>query len=192
MNFAFHHFRFFACRAVFFNRGSANGCHGFHRNRPNLPGTKFSTTVLCVCSQLFIPLLAALDLGAGDEQLFHCLVVQQRQAVQSMRRSMDWTVEDNMVDGFSFCATLTVRRGGDTPFCTSRSGNSRHQCGGGWVGARRLTLMGYFPVLLSDKLMSCCAADTNGCLDLRRLAFALDGQGGCWVEQVSKLHGTAS
>ena len=26
--------------------------------------------------------------------------------------------------------------------------------------------------------MSCCAADTNGCLDLRRFAFALDGQGG--------------
>ena len=31
-------------------------------------------------------------------------------------------------------------------------------------------------MLLSDKLMSCCAADTNGCLHLRRRAFALDGQ----------------
>ena len=30
--------------------------------------------------------------------------------------------------------------------------------------------------LLSDKLMSCCAAGTNGCLDLRRHASALDGQ----------------
>ena len=29
---------------------------------------------------------------------------------------------------------------------------------------------------LSDKLMSCCAAGTNECLDLRRRAFALDGQ----------------
>ena len=31
-------------------------------------------------------------------------------------------------------------------------------------------------LLLSDKLMSCCAMGTNGCLDLRRRAFALDGQ----------------
>jgi len=28
---------------------------------------------------------------------------------------MDWTVEDDMVDGL-FCATLTGRRGGHTPF----------------------------------------------------------------------------
>ena len=34
----------------------------------------------------------------------------------SMRRSMDWTLEDNMVDGLFFCATLTGRRGGHTPF----------------------------------------------------------------------------
>jgi len=31
-------------------------------------------------------------------------------------------------------------------------------------------------LLLSDELMSCCAAGANGCLDLRRHAFALDGQ----------------
>jgi len=31
-------------------------------------------------------------------------------------------------------------------------------------------------LLLSEKLMSCCAAGTNGCLDLRRRAFALDGR----------------
>ena len=30
--------------------------------------------------------------------------------------------------------------------------------------------------LLSAKLMSCCAAGTNGCLDLRRRVSALDGQ----------------
>jgi len=30
--------------------------------------------------------------------------------------------------------------------------------------------------MLSDELMSCCAAVTNGCLDLRRRAFALDGR----------------
>jgi len=35
--------------------------------------------------------------------------------MQSMGRSMDWTLEDNMVDGLFFCATLTGRRGGHTP-----------------------------------------------------------------------------
>ena len=33
-----------------------------------------------------------------------------------MGRSVDWTLEDNMVDGLFFCATLTGRRGGHTPF----------------------------------------------------------------------------
>ena len=31
-------------------------------------------------------------------------------------------------------------------------------------------------LVLSDRLMSCCAVGTNGCLDLRCRAFALDGQ----------------
>jgi len=31
-------------------------------------------------------------------------------------------------------------------------------------------------LLSSDELMTCCAAGTNGCLDLRRRAFALDGR----------------
>jgi len=59
--------------------------------------------------------LAALDLGADVEQPFDCLIVQNRQAMQSMGRSMDWTLQDIMVDGL-FCATLTGRRGGHTPF----------------------------------------------------------------------------
>ena len=59
---------------------------------------------------------AALDLWAGVEQPFDCLIVQNHQAVQSMRRSMDWTLEDNMVDGLFFCATLTGRRGGHAQF----------------------------------------------------------------------------
>ena len=33
-----------------------------------------------------------------------------------MGRSVDWTLEDNMVDGLLFCATLAGRRGGHTPF----------------------------------------------------------------------------
>jgi len=32
---------------------------------------------------------------------------------------MDWTLEDNMVDGLFFCATLTGPRGGHTPFVQS-------------------------------------------------------------------------
>jgi len=76
--------------------------------------------------------LAALDLGAGVEQPFGCLIVQTRQVVQSMGRSMDWTVEDEMVDGLFFYTTLT-----STPqrrpysICTSRSGNAPHRCRGG-------------------------------------------------------------
>ena len=64
----------------------------------------------------FIHGLAARDFGAGVEQPFGCLIVQNRQALQSMGRSMDWTLEDDMVDGLFFCATLTGRRGGHTPF----------------------------------------------------------------------------
>jgi len=33
-----------------------------------------------------------------------------------MVRSMVWTLEDNMVDGLYFCATLTGRSGGHAPF----------------------------------------------------------------------------
>jgi len=36
--------------------------------------------------------------------------------MQSMGMSMDWALEDNMVDGLFSCATLTGRRGGHTPF----------------------------------------------------------------------------
>ena len=41
---------------------------------------------------LSIHCLAALDLGAGVEQQFDCLIVQNRQTMRSMR-SMDWTLE---------------------------------------------------------------------------------------------------
>jgi len=60
--------------------------------------------------------LAALDLGASVEQPFDCLIVQNFQAVQSIRRSMDWTLEDDMVHDLFFCVILTGRRGGHTPF----------------------------------------------------------------------------
>ena len=60
--------------------------------------------------------MAALDFGAGVEKPFGCLIVQNRQAVQSMERSMDWTLEDDIVGGLFFCTTHTGCRGGHTPF----------------------------------------------------------------------------
>jgi len=68
--------------------------------------------------------LAALDLGASVEQPFGCLIAQNRQAIQSMGRSMDWTLEDNMVDGLFFCVTLTGCRGGHTPFVQAEAETS--------------------------------------------------------------------
>ena len=50
------------------------------------------------------------------EQPFDCLIAQNHQAKQSMRRSMDWTLEDNMVDDLFFCAIFTGGRGGHTLF----------------------------------------------------------------------------
>jgi len=62
-------------------------------------------------SVVSIHCMAALNLRAGVVQPLHCLIIQNRQAVQSTGRSMDWTCEDDMVDGLFFCATLTGRRG---------------------------------------------------------------------------------
>ena len=39
-------------------------------------------------------------------------------------RSMDWTLEDNMVDGLFFCATLTGRRGSHAPFVQAEAETS--------------------------------------------------------------------
>jgi len=71
---------------------------------------------LLLLSQFFTRCLAALDLGADVEQPVDCLIVQSRQAMQSMGRSMDWALEDNMVYGLFFCDARTGSRGGNTPF----------------------------------------------------------------------------
>jgi len=120
---------------------------------------------------------------------------------------MDWTVQDDMVDGL-FCATPSCPRGGHlhlykqerkrpTPVrrrlswaqallgrviprgCVPVSGIkvrillglSAHSAFHRWSAhcAARMSL-------LSEKLMSCCAAVTIVCLDLRRRAAALDGR----------------
>jgi len=44
--------------------------------------------------------------------------------MQAMSRSVDWRLEDNMVDGLFFCATRTGRRGGHTPFVQAGAGMS--------------------------------------------------------------------
>jgi len=150
--------------------------------------------------------LAALDFRAGVEQPFSCLIVQNCQAVQSMRRSMDWTLKDNLVDSLFFCATLTGRRASHTPFVQAGAempdtsaeaikpdpGSSWEGHSGEWVlvsGMKLWSLRGLFAhstfhwwsiqcptrSLLSDNL-SCCAAGTNGCLDLRFRVSALNGQ----------------
>jgi len=56
-----------------------------------------------------IPPLAALDLGASFEQPFNCLIIQNRLAVQSMRRLMDWTLEADMVAGSDPASKLMGR-----------------------------------------------------------------------------------
>jgi len=57
---------------------------------------------------------------------------------------MDRTLEDNMVDGLLFCATLTGRRGGHTPFVqagaeTSNTGAEvvEPDLGSSWEGHSR-------------------------------------------------------
>ena len=112
-----------------------------------------------------------------------------------------------MVDSLFFCATLTGRRGGHTPFVqagaeTSDTGAEAVKLdpGSSWeghsggvgadVGDENAVLWGCPPtprsiddlhcaarMLLSEKLMGCYAAGTNGCPDLRRHATALVG----WV-----------
>jgi len=60
--------------------------------------------------------LAALDLGAGDEQPIDYLIIQNRLTVQSMVRAMVWTWGGSMFDGLIVSATLTSRRSCHTPF----------------------------------------------------------------------------
>ena len=123
-----------------------------------------------------------------------------------MRTSMEWMLEDNMVDGLFFCATLagsggghtpTVQAGGETPDTRAVTVKPDPRCfwegHSGWVPVSRMKMLslvglsthsafhwwpthGAVRLSLSDEMMSCYAAGTNGCLDLRHRASALDGQ----------------
>jgi len=124
---------------------------------------------------------------AGVEQPFNCFNIRNRQAMQSMERSMDLTLKDNMVDGLFFCATLTGRREGKRErkrqTSVRRRLNRTHAVlerffPGGWVSGmevRSLVVLSNHStfrrwsaqsaaLLISDKLTSCYAAGTNGCL----------------------------
>jgi len=57
-----------------------------------------------------------LHLGAGVEQPVDCLIIQSRQSVQATGRSMDWILEDNMVNGLISFVTLTSLRSDHTLF----------------------------------------------------------------------------
>jgi len=59
-------------------------------------------------------------LGAGVEQPIDCLIIQNCQTVQSLGRSMDWILEDNMIDGLFFCASFTSSRMGHFSFAWER------------------------------------------------------------------------
>ena len=155
---------------------------------------------------LSIHCLDTLDLGAGVEQPFDYLIVQNRQAVQSMLgRLMDWTVKDIMATVCSSFAPHSQTAEGAIPHLfsqqkkkrltqvrrqLSRTQNVLGRVDSG-VGDKSTAFRNVLqplriplvirPVhrtymLLSDWMMSCCAEGANGCFDLRCRAFALGGQ----------------
>jgi len=65
-----------------------------------------------------------LYLGVGVEQPVGCLIIQSRQSMHSMGRSMGWTLKDNMVNGLISFATLAGRRSGHTQFIQTRAETS--------------------------------------------------------------------
>jgi len=119
---------------------------------------------------------------------------------------MDWTLEDNMDDGLFYATLTrcsgghspSVQAGVETSDTGAEAfkpdpGYSWEGHSGGWCRCREMKVRSLFwftahsafhwwsaqwaaRMLLLDKLMSCCAAGTNGCLDLRRRAFSLHGQ----------------
>jgi len=152
--------------------------------------------------------LTVLDLGADVEQPFDCLIVQNRQAMQSMRRSMDWTLENNGQHGrwFVLLRQLTGRRGNDNPSVQARAETSdigaeafKPKPGYSWQGHSgevSVSTLHWWSaqcaartLLLSDILMSCCAASTNGWFEA--LCICTRWTGDRLVEQISTLHGTA-
>jgi len=108
---------------------------------------------------------------------------------------MEWTMKDNMVNGLFCSATLTSRRRGHTHLCKQERSrlNWTHAVLVGAITGGLLLVSGMklrsvvvlsnysafhrcstqgdtFLWLSSDELMICCAAGTNGRLDLRKFS----------------------
>jgi len=103
--------------------------------------------------------LAALDLGADVQQPINCLIIQIRQAVQSMGTSMGWTLEDNMVDGLIFFATFTSCRNTHPPFVQTGAESIDAGAEAVLIRPKRRTSV---IVARCSVLVSCCATGTNG------------------------------
>ena len=159
--------------------------------------------------------LVALDLRAGVEQPFGYIIIQNSQPVQSMGRSMDCTLEDSMVNGLFFCPTLTGHRGGHTPFVQAGAVTSNTSAegvkpdegfsweghSGGWVLVSGMKVRSLVPLVIrplrrtydvvvrwTDEML--CGGYT-WMTWFEALCVCTRWTSECWVEQMSRLHGTA-
>jgi len=105
-------------------------------NAKSIKGWQQRCFVRFTSSSLFEPVLkvhylAALDIGAGVEQSFDCLIIQNRQAMHCIGWSMDRTVKGNMFHGLILLRHTHRPQRKPYPIWLSRSENVRHRCGGG-------------------------------------------------------------
>jgi len=119
---------------------------------------------------------------------------------------MDWTVEDDMVDGL-FCLTLTARRGGYTPFVqagaeTSETGAEAVEPdpGSSWEGHCGIVRPLRVPLMICPLRRTYVVRKTDELLcggykwmsRFEAPCSCTRWTGEHWVEQVSRIHGTAS
>jgi len=88
---------------------------------------------LVVCASCYYPLLgrlAALDLGAGVEQPFNWLIIQNNRPCRPWGGRWIW---HRRTTWSTVCSSAPHSQAQRRPYsiCASRSGNVRHQCGGG-------------------------------------------------------------
>jgi len=88
----------------------------------------FPSRLHTVKSSSFEPVLQSLLCRTRSQGRF-CSAIRfshrpEPSGVQSMTRWVDWTLENNMVDGLFFCNTLTYRRGAHTSSVQAGAGTS--------------------------------------------------------------------
>jgi len=161
-------------------------------------------------SQFFQALLGRTHLGV--EQQIDCFIIHNRQAIQSKGRSVDWILKDNMVSCLIFCATLTSRRSGYTPFVQTGAESSEtgaetveldpgcsgtFQEGGLGMKVRRLVVLCNLSAFHCTSVISVSWTDELLCggykwvsrFEMPCIPIRLTGER--WVEQMFRLHGTA-